>query len=276
MLGALIGGIASLAGGAMASSGAKKAAKAQAKADQAAINEQRRQFDIAQRNQDPYLQGGVSAYNQLLRMYGLPTQNLAPMPDPSMYQSQGSSITDLLNGPRDLLNGLNGNKNQFTNYGPGQAESVKMDLTQGTPSGPDFSAFYNSPDYQFNMSEGLKGVEGSAAAGGGLYSGRNLRALQETGAGIASNQFNNYTNRLASLAGIGQTAATNLGGLGAQYAGNIGSLLSNQGNARASGIAGSANAWGNAFGTLGSIGQDWWNNRQLGPVSTAGLDPYRR
>jgi hypothetical protein len=125
----------------------------------------------------------------------------------------------------------------------------------------DYSRFYSSPDYQFALTEGLKGVENSAAARGGLYSGNAMRALQERGAGIASQQYGNYVNRLAALAGIGQSATQTGAQLGAQMSGNVSNLLAAQGDARASGIAGSANAWGSALGTIGSLGYDYFRNR---------------
>jgi hypothetical protein len=93
-----------------------------------------------------------------------------------------------------------------------------------------------------------------------------MRALQERGAGIASQQYGNYVNRLAALAGIGQSATQTGAQLGAQMSGNVSNLLAAQGDARASGVAGSANAWGNALGTIGSLGYDYFRNRS--PVNS--------
>lgn len=118
---------------------------------------------------------------------------------------------------------------------------------------PDFSTFYNSPGYQFNRSEGLKAVEGSAAARGGLYSGNALRALQDRGSNIASLEFGNHFNRLASLAGIGQSATNAVAGYGAQTSGNVGNALIGQGDARASGVIGSANALNSGIRDLASL-----------------------
>lgn len=52
----------------------------------------------------------------------------------------------------------------------------------------------------------------------------------------------NTFNRLASLAGMGQTATGQLGQLGQSSAANIGNLLTGQGNAAAAGTLGSASA----------------------------------
>ena len=52
----------------------------------------------------------------------------------------------------------------------------------------------------------------------------------------------NTFNRLASLAGMGQTATGQLGQLGQANASTIGNLLTGQGNAAAAGTLGSASA----------------------------------
>ena len=58
---------------------------------------------------------------------------------------------------------------------------------------------------------------------------------------------------VASVASGGQQTATNLAQLGAQNASGIGSLLTQQGNARASGYVGQANAYNQGLGGLGDI-----------------------
>lgn len=65
MAGAVIGGVASVAGGVIGAKGAKKAAKAQVAGQQAAIEEQRRQFDVTRQDFQPYQQAGAAALNKL-------------------------------------------------------------------------------------------------------------------------------------------------------------------------------------------------------------------
>lgn len=198
--GNVLGAAGTLVGASIGSSASKKASKAQIAAQQAAIDEQRRQFDLTRQDLAPYRETGVSALSALAKLYGV--------------GAPGSAAT------------------------------------------PDYSAFQNSPDYQFALSEGLKSVQGGAAARGGLYSGNAMRALQERGAGIASQNVGNYASRLAQLAGIGQGTAVQQGQLGAQYSGSVGNLLAGQGDARASGIVGSTNAIGGAINTLGQMAGD--------------------
>jgi len=125
----------------------------------------------------------------------------------------------------------------------------------------DFSMqdFQQDPGYAFRMSEGLKALDRTAAARGGLLSGAALRGATRFGQDMASqeytNAFNRYqTNRanqlnpLQSLMGAGQTAAGNVAGAGTSFANQAGQNYMNAANARASGYVGSANAWSNALG----------------------------
>ncbi len=104
-------------------------------------------------------------------------------------------------------------------------------------SGPDASAFFESPDYNFAYDQGMRAVEQSLAKrglGGPNDSGAAMKELTRFGQGLASQQFNNYRNSLASLAGIGQTATSQLGAMGANVAANVGAGQRAAGDARAS------------------------------------------
>jgi hypothetical protein len=121
----------------------------------------------------------------------------------------------------------------------------------------DPNAFQASPEYNFLRQEGTRGIEGSAAARGGAFSGNALRALSEFNQGLAGREFGNWWNRNASQAGIGQTTASNLGSLGAQGAANIGSLGQS--------AAGNIGSWAmNTGNNIGSILQNSGNNRANG------------
>lgn len=54
------------------------------------------------------------------------------------------------------------------------------------------SNFTTAPGYTFRLAEGMKGVENSAAARGGLLSGAALKATQRYGQDFASNEYNNW------------------------------------------------------------------------------------
>lgn len=182
------GAIGSLIGGRSAGRAAERAADVQAGASQAAIDEQRRQFDLIRAD--------------LATVRG----DLAP------FREQG-------------VNALN----QFAGSVLGPLEAT--------------------PAFKFQLEQGVNALERGASARGKLFSGQQAKALTEFGQGLGSLEANNHLNRLAALAGIGQSAVNTggtLAGLGGQFgssaASNIGNFLTDQGAARASGFVGKANA----------------------------------
>lgn len=112
----------------------------------------------------------------------------------------------------------------------------------GTPTAASLNAFTQSPDYQFALQQGTQAMQRSAAAGGTLLSGGQLKAGQEFGQGLASQQYGNYYNRLLSLSQLGQSAATGISNAAINAGGQIGNSIQAGGQATASGIVGSANA----------------------------------
>jgi hypothetical protein len=119
--------------------------------------------------------------------------------------------------------------------------------------------FQQDPGYGFRLSEGMKALDRTAAARGGLLSGSTLKGAQRFGQDLASQEYQNAFNRyqvnrsnqinpLQSLMGSGQSATNVLGTAGQNYANQAGEAYMGAGNARASGYIGSANALSNAFG----------------------------
>jgi hypothetical protein len=269
------------------SSGAKSAARRQVAGQQAGIDEQRRQFDITRTDYAPYRQIGNNALNQLAELYGIPAYQQEPaataLPAPVVGSIPGGMAGAIV--ARDLRGRSDPRGRVFDNNTGAQIPATP-DLSTAQSAAPaapvrsagpiDYSRFYSSPDYQFALTEGLKGVENSAAARGGLYSGNAMRALQERGAGIASQQYGNYVNRLAALAGIGQSATQSGAQLGAQMSGNVSNLLAGQGDARASGIVGQTNAWGGAINQLGTIAGDYFKpKKDMYAMNYTGYTPGR-
>lgn len=139
-------------------------------------------------------------------------------------------------------------------------------IQQGGRFMSDFSMddFQGDPGYGFRLSEGLKAIDRQAAARGGLISGGALKAAGRFGQDMASqeygNAFNRFQqqrgdqfNRLAGVAGVGQTAVNQLGAFGQSTAGQIGQNMIGAGNARASGYMGSANAIAGGIGQMGNM-----------------------
>lgn len=102
---------------------------------------------------------------------------------------------------------------------------------------PDLTAFTASPGYQFRFDEGNRAVDRSAAARGLLHSGAAVKAQQRFGQGLASQEFGDWWNRLAGVAGVGMGATGATAGAGANAANNISAAYQQAGNARASSYA---------------------------------------
>lgn len=113
--------------------------------------------------------------------------------------------------------------------------------------------FQQDPGYAFRLREGLKALDRSAAARGGLLSGNQLRGVTQFGQDLASQEYTNAFNRyqaeraarlnpLQSLTGMGQSTAANVAGQAGQLGQSMASNIIGAGNARASGYMGMANA----------------------------------
>lgn len=141
--------------------------------------------------------------------------------------------------------------------------------------------FRTDPSYAFRMSEGMKALERSAAARGGLMSGATLKGIQRYGQDLASTEYQNAFNRyqaertgtlnpFQALAGTAQSGANTLGNQAGQMGANISNALGaygssaqgniiGSGNAQASGYMGAANAIGGGVGQ----GINFYQNQQL-------------
>lgn len=134
--------------------------------------------------------------------------------------------------------------------------------------------FQQDPGYAFRMSEGMKGLERSAAARGGLLSGATLKGIQRYGQDLGSQEYQNAFNRyqtersarlnpLQTLAGVGQTANTALGAAGQNYATQANQLAmtnaANQGNLALAGGNIRASQYGNYGSALNTALNTDWN-----------------
>ena len=140
------------------------------------------------------------------------------------------------------------------------------------PNDPNFGSatkafgmdqFNADPGYAFRMSEGMKALERSAAARGGLLSGSTLKGItrfgQDTAAGEYQNAFNRYQierqarlNPLQSLMGGGQTSAGLLTGAAGQLGQGLGQAAVAQGAANASSYMSQSTALNNALQGMGN------------------------
>jgi hypothetical protein len=139
---------------------------------------------------------------------------------------------------------------------------------------PGMAEIQLDPGYGFRFGEGMKALERSAAARGGLLSGSMLKGAQRYGQEMGSQEFQNayaramdqrarVTNALGGLGGIGPTAASTIGGAAQNYAQGAGQAIQMGGQARASGYIGRANALSNAL-SQGAMGYGMYRGGYFG------------
>lgn len=262
---------ATLVTGAIGAKGAKDAARAQGRGADAATAESARQYDQTRND----LASGRALYdssnNALSRLYGFGTPGKEGQFDANAYLRDNPDVA----ASKDWRYNPEGHYERY-----GQFEGRARPLTggtEGTPAGaPDMSSFFTSPDYQFRRDEGTRGLERSAAARGGAFSGNALRALSEFNSNMASSEFGNYFNRLTTMAGLGSAATNQTAAYGADHAANAGRNALAAGDARASGIIGQSNAIGQGVSDLaGAYGYYSANRSRTGNhMAGGGADPY--
>jgi hypothetical protein len=167
-------------------------------------------------------------------MFGRQQEFLSP------YQQAG------LEGQNELMR-LLGLRGEATSAGYG---SLTQPFSQ--------TQFEADPGYGFRMAEGMKALERSAAARGGLLSGAALKGIQRYGQDLASQEYQNAFQRyqaerqaryapLQNLMASGQQAAGALSGAAGGFGAAGGQALADVGAARASGYVGQTNAFQQAL-----------------------------
>lgn len=197
--------------------------------------------------------------------------------------------------------GLN-NYQPYLNAGGGAARTL-ADLTatpgQGllTPwtrtfTAPTAEEAAQTPGFQFQLNTGINAMQNSAAARGGLLSGRTLADLNTYAQGLASENYQNVFNnaltqyqsayqtfqnnqnntysRLMGLSNLGLQGAQGAGNLISGIGGDIASLYGQMGAARAQGTIGQANALGSIFPGLSSSLTNYLLLSKLGTNSGGG------
>lgn len=174
--------------------------------------------------------------------------------------------------------GGSGNPTQPTVPGTNNTNPA-VTSTPSAPTGSDrYGGFEAFPGYQFRLDEGQRAIEGSAAARGGVMSGKNLKDLTEFAQGTASSEFGRYLEGLRSLAGQ-QLTGSSAGADAAMSTGRTqGANIVSAGNARASAYQQGGAASAAQYQNLGNIGaglaQDWLTYQLAKPAAVAPQAAY--
>lgn len=291
-----IGAAGSITSGIMGSNAAQNAAQTQATAaeknaqmqgalGQESLTAEEQQNQQNQANLQPYLQAGDNSEATLQYLLGLGGQNPA---QGGVTQGQGQNLTiPGVNGGVNIPGVTTTTGTAATNLG---AYGSLMQGYQGGPfQAPTAAQAQATPGYQFGLQQGLGAQQASAAANGSLLTGGTQAALDQYGQNYADTNYNNVYNqalqtygtnyntwanqqaseynKLASLAGMGQTTAQTLNQQGLTSTGQMANTLNSTGQqigqqnsnaaaATASGYIGSANALGGAVqGASSNLGQ---------------------
>lgn len=192
------------------------------------------------------------------------------------------SLADLdkaLSGALGEYDAARGALNPYAQAGTDALAQLKAALgLSGQGAADTFLAnFRKSPGYAFQMDEGVKALDRSASARGGLYSGAAGKALTTFGQGLADQEWGGALDRLTGLVSGGMNAAggiadilgskagarlntgsarasTRLGGLG-----TIADAIKYGAGSEAGGVVGAANAkaagLGNLVNLIGGLGK---------------------
>jgi len=180
----------------------------------------------------------------------------------SASELQYQSTQDAAKQQREMFDILNAQQKPYREAGYGALNQINTMLPQFTKEFTSADLIKNlDPSYQFMLQQGL-GATGQAMNVGGGGSNVDLarqRFAQEYAKSGAQQAFNNYQsqqsniyNRLASLAGIGQTAQSQTNTLGSNTANALSQLGIGGASALGAGQIGSANAMAGAYGGIGN------------------------
>jgi len=203
-----------------------RAANTQAQAAQQGIQAQEDALNRQISLNEPFRQAGIASQNRLMTLLGI-----------------NSPTTPAGGTPSEFV--TNPNSADFGKYAR------------------DFGAtdFQTDPGYAFRLSEGMKALDRTAAARGGLLSGATLKGAEQYNQGLASqeyqNAFNRYqtnrANQLNPLMGYATGPGLSSTSADTSAVGNFGNAAAagytGAANARASGYVGATNALTSALGT---------------------------
>lgn len=312
---------ASVVGGAMSANAAGKAADAQSGAAADANALQKYMFDEQKRMQEPWRQAGMGGLNKLSYLMGLspgggagaPTVQSPedirrrlvaqytsngtatpanPGPQPWEQQPDANVPTGAPAAPVSTINEVALQRAIEAEQKKQQAALAQYNAQAEAKAGRDpqygslldkfgMDDFKADPGYQFRQQEGMKALERSSAARGGLFSGRAMKDTMRFSQGLASQEYGtafdrfnvqnaNTFNRLASISGVGQTSANQTGAAAQNYGNQASGNIIGAGNAQAAGAVGSANAWNNAIGQGTSMYQQNQMMNKLFPSGSGG------
>lgn len=254
--------LASSIGGAVVNNGATQAAKNAAEV--AAQNNNA----LASANyakglalESPYIATGVNANNAINALLGLPSTGYSAEgvlnqanPDFAGYVRNNPDLMKAFQDQTGIARGRTmadfgrlhwedygqGESDRaYTPFGPAQAQGAAAGAGQPGDAGAYQQAFQNYQDstgHQFRLQTGTNALQTSAAARGMLKSGATLKALDQYGQNLGTQDFQGYLGNLAGQQALGPGASNTL----ANISTNTASAISGNNDSQASATANAA------------------------------------
>lgn len=255
---AAIGGGTALIAGSQQSRAASRTAQATTNAANQTDATNRYIFDTIRSDNAQGRSIGNAASAQMARLLGLDFQTqptnalrggvMGQGMYPGLQQRQMEFDGPQINGgPNGVIEG------DFRVTGEGQAQPM------GNALNPT-DWLRSTPGYEFNFNEGLRGMNLALANRGQLLSGDAAREAQRYGQNYADRIYGDQWNRLAGLAGYGQTANSASQQAGQAYASGTAANNWNRAQSLGSSYQNQANAWTNALGGVAGAGLYAINN----------------
>lgn len=239
LIGGAIGAVGSIIGGSNNSKAINKATDATVQANAQNLAMQKEIYGENKQTLAPFVNAGTQATGAINALLGLtPTnqpQQAAPQAPANTGQFQynpsdyGGGLDGIRGGLAAVLQRMQQRQNGPTTAGMPTPGAIQQS-TYLTPQ-QAFQNYQNSTGYQFRLNQGMNALNSGYAGAGLIKSGAAMKAAQDYGQNIASQEFNNYMNLLAGQQGTGLTAAGAQAGVATNYANTAGAINSNTANA---------------------------------------------
>ena len=195
-------------------------------------------------NYAPYTQSGQVALSALMGAMGLGSAQNAGLTGAGTGAGADRVVGAYVNALGQAVD-VNGNPLVETSTGIGDtnygATNEQLQQAAGRYANQLTDQFtgqdlYMDPSYQFRLTEGQRALRAQQAAGGNRWGGQAMKDITNYAQGAASQEYGNaynrfmdqkntLYNRLAAMAGTGQTAGQGLASLGSNAATTMGSNL---------------------------------------------------
>jgi len=237
---AVIGGVGSAISGSKNSKAIKNATAAQTAANDKAVALQQEARNQNIGFQQPFYNTGIAANNRINALLGLGV----PQQQQQSYMAQQAQ--SFMQGRQGYPTDFRFNENPMIGdygYQPdiygGQQQTTAMPQTNALADAQQgFGDWRDNTGYQFRFNEGIRAIDAGAPV---RNSGATIKARNQHGQNIGSQEFYNYLGALTGQQQVGTGAANALSGVNTTYANNAGNIAQTQGQNLANSAVARAN-----------------------------------